>query len=182
MPERTRKSRTSARSRQRSGSSEQTLRDLIRRERSVDKPLLLELTQTSNANLLVAMYGSQIHYCYPAKKWYVWVAVRWCEDNGGVMGRAAKQVVHELRDRAGEAGDEERTKQILKWAHKCQSAAQQEAMLKLACSEPGISILPEDFDRDSWLLGLPNGTLELRTRTFRSSRPEDLITKICGVP
>jgi putative DNA primase/helicase len=68
---------------------------------------------------------------------------------------------------------------VMRWCLKSESAARINAMLDLARSEPGIPILPGDFDRDPWLFNCPNGTLELRTGTLREHRREDLITKLC---
>ncbi len=54
-------------------------------------------------------------------------------------------------------------------------------MLKLAESELGVPVLPEDLNRDGWLLNVPNGTLDLRSGTLREHRREDLITQLCPV-
>jgi putative DNA primase/helicase len=68
---------------------------------------------------------------------------------------------------------------VLKWAIESESAKRINAMLDLARSEPGIPILPEQFDADPWLLNCPNGTLDLRTGQLREHRREDYITKLC---
>ena len=143
--------------------------------------VVIERNQTSNGRLLAAMFRRLIRYCYPAKKWFVFNGARWQPDTGGVMARAAKQTVETLREIAGqiEAGKDGNHYRL--WAQQSQSLSQQQAMLTQAQSEPGISIQPDAFDQDSWLLGCPNGTLELRTRTFRPSRPDDYISKVCGI-
>jgi putative DNA primase/helicase len=69
----------------------------------------------------------------------------------------------------------------MNWALKSESAPRQHAMLSLTQSEPGIPILPQDMDRDPWLLNVLNGTLDLRTGELRSHRQEDLITKVAPV-
>jgi putative DNA primase/helicase len=68
---------------------------------------------------------------------------------------------------------------VMQWCLKSESAKLTNAMLDLARSEPGIPILPGDFDRDPWLFNCPNGTLELRTGKLREHRREDHITKLC---
>jgi putative DNA primase/helicase len=70
----------------------------------------------------------------------------------------------------------------LKWALRSEQAPRIEAALKLARSEPGIPILPEDLDRDLWLLNCPNGTLDLRTGTLHEHQRADYITKLCPTP
>jgi putative DNA primase/helicase len=75
--------------------------------------------------------------------------------------------------------DLKRAKATLAWALKSEGAPRINAMLDLARSEPGIPILPNEFDRDPWLLNCWNGTLDLRTGQLREHRREDYITKLC---
>jgi putative DNA primase/helicase len=72
-----------------------------------------------------------------------------------------------------------RAKRRLDWALKSESAPRINAALDLARSGPGIPILPEEMDRDPWLLNCGNGTVELRTGTLREHRREDLLTRLC---
>ncbi len=51
-------------------------------------------------------------------------------------------------------------------------------MIKLARSEPGISIVPDQLDADPWSLNCTNGTIDLRTMELRSHQREDLITRV----
>jgi len=53
--------------------------------------------------------------------------------------------------------------------------------LRLACSEPGIPILPRQLDADPWLLNAENGTIDLKAGELREHRREDLITKLAPV-
>jgi putative DNA primase/helicase len=71
---------------------------------------------------------------------------------------------------------------VQQWAVKSEDARRFAAMIDLARSEPGIPILPDEMDRDHWLLNCPDGTLDLRTGTLRPHRREDLITKLCPTP
>jgi putative DNA primase/helicase len=54
-------------------------------------------------------------------------------------------------------------------------------MLSLAQSEPGIPILPEDMDKDPWVLNVANGTIDLKTGCIKAHRRENLITKLASV-
>jgi putative DNA primase/helicase len=55
-------------------------------------------------------------------------------------------------------------------------------MLELARSEPGIAVLPDQLDRDPWLVNCVNGTLDLRDGKLRGHRREDYLTKLCPTP
>ena len=62
-----------------------------------------------------------------------------------------------------------------------QRDARLRAMINLAKGEPRVRIEPKALDADLWLLGCPNGTLDLRTGKLREARREDFITKQIGV-
>jgi putative DNA primase/helicase len=65
------------------------------------------------------------------------------------------------------------------WLIKSEAAPRINAMLDLARSEPGVPVLPEDMDRDPWLLNCINGTVDLRTGELRPHCREDTLTKLC---
>ena len=69
----------------------------------------------------------------------------------------------------------------LRWRLESESAKRINAASRTwARSEPGVPILPEDFDRDPWLLNCPNGTLEdAADRPTPGAPREDYITKLC---
>jgi len=50
-------------------------------------------------------------------------------------------------------------------------------MLEMAQSEPGIPVLPEELDRNKWLLNVENRTIDLKTREVREHKKSDMITK-----
>jgi putative DNA primase/helicase len=69
----------------------------------------------------------------------------------------------------------------LKWAHRSQDAKRINNLLDLARCEPSIPVLPDQLDRDPWLLNVQNGTIDLRTGEIRAHDPDDFITKLCPV-
>lgn len=62
-----------------------------------------------------------------------------------------------------------------------QSAKTIASVLHLAKSDPRIVAVPDQFDRDPWLLNTPAGTVELKTGRMREHRREDYITKTTAV-
>jgi putative DNA primase/helicase len=149
------------------------------------------LTDCGNAERLIDQHGECLRFCAPNRQWFVWTGVQWVADRGSVVQLAKKTVRamrHErselLRQVEDENGDWEVARReadaLTKWAHRSEGAAQISAALRMAESDPRISVVPEQFDRDPWTLNLPNGSLELRSATFREHRPEELITKVAG--
>jgi len=139
-------------------------------------------TDLGNALRLVRLHGKDLHYCHPWGKWLVWDGRRWAKDATAEVVRRAKDTIRRIYAEASSEPDEERRKALAKHALKSESEARIRAMLALAESEPGVPVLPEDLDRDPWLLNCQNGTLDLRTGELRPHRREDLITRIIPVP
>src|ERR1700730_5812998 len=55
------------------------------------------------------------------------------------------------------------------------------AMTQLAQHNSKVVLSPDALDANSMLLGVLNGTIDLRTGAFRDGRREDYITKQCAV-
>ena len=138
-------------------------------------------TDSGNAERIVARYGSDLRYCHPQKVWYVWDERRWTPDRQGRLMELAKTIARALyAEAAGIEKDADR-KACAEFARKCESTDRKKAALVSAQSEPGIPVMPEQFDADLFLLNCLNGTVDLRTGDLNPHRREDLITKLCPV-
>lgn len=170
-----------------------------------------DLTDLGNARRLVRLYGQNLRYVeawgwlvWDGKRWQK-------DETGAVMRLAkrtaltfyqdaTRQLEHaaaatKAAEDASAAGDEgaEKTaldrakaaqkgaKALTDHAKRCQARSQLENMVKLAQSEPGIPAVPDDFDRDPWLLNVANGLLDLRTGTLRPHERAALATKLAPV-
>jgi len=67
-----------------------------------------------------------------------------------------------------------------KWAMRSEGAPRIIAMLRMAESDPRMSVEPEDFDKYPWVLNLRNGSIDLKWGRFRCHQPEELLTKLAG--
>jgi putative DNA primase/helicase len=135
-----------------------------------------------NARRLVALHGADLHYNHLHKKWYVWTGQTWAEDQRGEVVSRAKATVESIYGEAkAQPWESEARGKLFKFALKSESAGEFAGMLKLAQSEPGIPVLPRDFDANPWLFNVANGTLDLLTGELREHRREDLLTCISPV-
>lgn len=139
-------------------------------------------TDVGNARRFFDSEGSDLRYCWPWGKWFVYDGRRWAVDQAGeVHGRAkavAVDIFQEAAD-AARAGKADLSEKLAKHAIRTQSATSIENMVKLA--RPDVPVLPERLDRDPWGLNVENGTLDLKTGELREHRREDLITKLAPV-
>jgi putative DNA primase/helicase len=137
-----------------------------------------KLTDSGNAERLVARYRDRIRYCPPRKRWD---GRRWCWDLKGEIEQLAKLTVRAIYSEATHARDADEAEAIAKHAHTSEKRERRAAMVALAQTEPGIPVLPAELDADPWAFNCANGTIDLRTGELRDHRRTDLITKLSPV-
>jgi len=146
-----------------------------------DTPVTHHTTDLGNAGRLVARYGEDLRYCFHLESWFCWDGVRWRVDDTGRVERLAKETVRHIYHEAAQVTGEEARKALIRWAFSSESIARLKALTNLARSEPGIPVLPGEFDGDPWLLNVRNGTIDLRSGELGPHRREDLITRLAPV-
>lgn len=154
------------------------------KDQAKDSPKIevgIHLTDLGNAQRFVNEHRTDLRYCYPWGKWLIWDSHRWKSDDSGEVHRRGKETVKRIYSEAAAIADEDYRKKLAHHALKSESDARIKAILSLAQSEHGIPILPEDMDRDPWLLNVANGTIDLKTGILRPHDPKDLITRIAPV-
>ena len=133
------------------------------------------LTDLANSLRLVHQHFGEIRYLHKVKKWIYWNETRWLFDEDGQVLRLARAAAMSIYKEI--AANPESAEPLLKHAKQSQQAARLEAMERLARTEDGVPILPDELDADPWLIGTPRGVVDLRTGSLREPRPEDFITK-----
>ena len=171
-----------------SGRKAQRMRSRI--DRKLEYPTY-SLTDCGNAERLVDMYLNTIRFCPQTRAWFVWDGHRW-QANDGLIVQLAKNTVRtilkerkhvlKLAERYPENWEFLRPQAdaLHKWATHSEGDARIAAMIHLAKTDPRVSVKPEDFDTDPWLLDARNGTIDLRTGRLHPHSPERLITRNTG--
>jgi phage/plasmid primase, P4 family, C-terminal domain len=119
-------------------------------------------------------------YCYTRKKWLIWNGSHWAIDKSGEARRLGKNTVAGIYGEASNLNNETERKAIAKHAIQSESRQHIDAMLNLAESEREFAKTLEDFDQNKWLLGVKNGTINLKTCEFQESKREDMISVCAG--
>lgn len=138
-------------------------------------------TDVGNAQRLVARHGNGLRYCPAWRKWLIWDGKKWKKDDTGEIFTRAKDTVRAFHLDALDIQDFDERQRAVRHALKSQYDSRLAAMIRLAESEPGIPVRPNDLDGDPYLLNCSNGTIELKTGMLRPHRREDLITKLARV-
>jgi putative DNA primase/helicase len=133
------------------------------------------LHDSGNAERISALYGRDMRYCTPWKKWLLWDGQRWTIDPSQRARRWAKLAMATFIRQAIECGNED----VAKFARSSLNAKRIEYALSLA--QPELTVGPEDLDQHAWFLNFDNCTIDLRDGQTHNHTREDLLTKLIPV-
>ncbi len=126
-------------------------------------------------------YKDRLAFVASVGKWLLWyddkAKWRWCDLGEHI--EAAKDTVLELYHTACQHGasDMEKWKGIISAAASLQVESRIKAVLELAKSEAGMSIMAKELDAHPELIGVRNGVVNLRTGALQVNLPMLYITK-----
>jgi len=140
-----------------------------------------KFTDLGNAKRLVARHGDDIRYVPAWGCWLEWDGRRWCRDETGAVMCRAKGTIRSLDSEVARLNHHEQRKSLRTHINRSEHVARLEAMVRLASTERGIALRPEQLDADPNLLNCLNRTIDLRNGAMREHRREDLITKLAPV-
>lgn len=142
----------------------------------------LRLTDRGNARRFWRDHHRDLRWLAGSNHWIVYDGRRWGKAERGEAVQRAEQTAAGLLAEAAYTDDAAQRRALTKHALQSESEPAIRRMLFLAQSEPGMTVVPSELDRDSWLLCCPNGTVELRSGRRREHRREDFITKMTAAP
>ena len=152
----------------------------------VDAVDLKEIAQRHETGLglaerLVMRHGDDLRYCHTWGKFLVWDSKRFRIDETAEVYRRAKDTVIAIYAEIMLLDKVDDRKARSFFAMKSEERTRLDSMVKLVQSEPGISVMTKDLDRDPMLLTVNNGTLNLKTGELLPHNRDDLITKLVDV-
>ncbi|MGY3501674.1 phage/plasmid primase, P4 family [Bradyrhizobium sp. USDA 4471] len=128
------------------------------------------VTQDGIARVFARRFVGRLRYCHHARAWYHWCGSHWQRDEVNAAFEFVRVLAREITD-TGEAKE-------LREVRKTSFAGGVE---RYARSDPAFAVTSSAWDVDHYLLGTPNGTVDLRKGMLRPSRPEEGITRIAAV-
>jgi len=120
--------------------------------------------------------GDRWRYDHRQGRWLLWDGVRWAPDHSERIVRDVADMVLERIAAAVAAGQK---------AGKIASLTGRSALLgvrDIARAREPVADAGDGWDADPWLLGVPNGVVDLRTGVRRAGRAEDRITMQVAFP
>ncbi len=137
------------------------------------------LTDLGNVERLMERYARDLRYSPHLKKWFIWDGKRWRLDELGVIYMFAKHTSRSIMDE--EEVFEGDAKYLRSFARGSENLQRIRAMIELASKHESITVRPDIFDQDPWLLNCLNGTIDLRTKELLPHNPDHMITKLVPV-
>jgi putative DNA primase/helicase len=136
------------------------------------------MTDVGNCQRLTRRRGHAMRHCKPWGRWLVHRDDRWRIDDTDLVTLWAKESARSIFAEALAQDDPDLRDKLIRHAQQSESGRAIEAAIKLARSEPGIPVLPEELDADNYLLGQPTGeAVNLKTGELLPPDPRRLITK-----
>ncbi len=139
-------------------------------ENCVEQVTTIEVTEDGAARELVRRNGHKIRYDNNLGAWWIWEGTVWRKDATGRIRETLKRIAREATVGLG-------TK-VLRAVRRAGFISGAERM---AMTDSRVSVSADYWDRDPMLLGCPGATIDLRTGKHLTPRPENGITKLCGV-
>ena len=147
-------------------------------------PLAYKQTQTGAAEAFRDRYKALIRYDHSREEWFVWEGHRWCPDATDHVTLLSLQHsrlwAHEVIDATVEKFNVR--KEWQDFTRKLERRSEQVAMVQTARAFPELKVGSNAWDQDPWLLGTPNGVVDLRTGVLRDGLATDGVSQQVGVP
>lgn len=135
-----------------------------------------------HAAVLATLFKDRYRWSTHRGSWMQWTGTVWHRTPDEAV---AKQAADELRrhyaSQIAATSDKAVLQDLAKKVAETCIFARIEGAMSFLRGWPGIMTMPEEWDRDPWLLNVQNGTLDLRSCTLRPHDPADLLTQLAPV-
>ncbi len=125
------------------------------------------LTEDGIALAFAERFKNELRYCHHTGKWFHWNDGRWKREETKLAFNWARSMCRDL----GRIANDARVKAGIA---KASTAA---AVERFAQADRAFAVTSEIWDRDQWVIGTPEGVVDLRIGMLRQARQEDFITK-----
>lgn len=135
-----------------------------------------------NGREFANQWRGKLLYVTSRERWLIWEDNRWHLCQKGEDMRAAKAVAERLVTEAQALlhSDPTQGARLMRHATEAHKKPRLDAMISLAKSEPGMAVTEAELDADPHMLGVANGTVDLRTGALIPNGPEQYITRYCN--
>jgi putative DNA primase/helicase len=135
------------------------------------------ITDPRLAEAFSERHGHQVRFDVDRKRWLRFEGHTWDPDSMGMVRLMVLETIRALQHDAIASDARDREKRLAQLV-----VAENRVSQIVTAAEPYCATRAVSFDADVWVVGAPNGTVDLRTGEVRQGRPEDMVTKQLGAP
>lgn len=128
------------------------------------------VTEDAGAREFVRRHLDELLYCHGHGAWFRWVGSHWEREGTGMALDYARAVAHDLSE-----GVESKGRAAVR------NSKFAGGIVRFAQADRSFAVKADTWDTDPFLLGTPDGTVELKSGVLRPARPEDRITRVTAV-
>ena len=128
------------------------------------------VTEDAAALEFAARHRDQLRFDHDAGKWFTWTGAYWRAEHTKLAFAWARDLARELTENAA-------TKARIV----CGKTAFAAGVERFAQADRAFAVTSELWDPDHYLLGTPDGSVDLHTGNIKPAHPNDFITKITAV-
>ena len=139
------------------------------------------LTEAGAAERFAHLHGDDVRFDHRRDRWLLWQGHRWTPDTDGAMTRLGLDFARAWKREAADITDRTRSEAEFRAAIKLERRDALMSMLKFAADLHPMTDPGDGWDVDPWLLGTPNGVVDLRTGHLRPGERVDRITMCVGI-
>lgn len=124
-------------------------------------------------------YADRVRFA-PEIGWLFWNGNRWKRDATGRVNQLAVDLSRAALREVVEITNEKERREAFTFANGLGNKGRIANLISLAESNPALVVEAAELDADAWLVGVTNGTLDLRSGRFFTAERGDLITRSLG--
>lgn len=137
-------------------------------------------SDAGNAERFHALHGENVRHVAESGQWLLWNGVRWQPDNTGAVTRMFIKTMRLMAQQAVAMDNAQDAQALTTFALRSTNRDKIKSGLALAKDIEGVTVSVSDLDADPWLVGTPDGVVDLRSGGPVIPRRDFLLTKSIG--
>lgn len=137
-------------------------------------------SDAGNAERFHAMHGRDVHHVAESGQWLLWNGARWQPDTDGAIVRMFIATMRSMAKQAVGIPDPQAAQAKARFALRSTNLEKVRCGLELAKSIQGVTVAVSELDADPWLVGTPDGAIDLRSGQPITPDRGQLLTKSIG--
>lgn len=137
-----------------------------------------QMTEFGNAERMLDHYGAGLMFVPEIDAWFAWTGIYWRRCAHVELEHLAKETIRALPDEAKSIESDGERAEFFKFCAISQRAVMVRNMVSLAQSDPRVVVPVGELDRRTYLLGVGNGAVDLRSGELLAPAHDHRITTI----